>query len=373
MNVLCHRVSLLEAVNLVSGIAPARSPKPILQNLKLVCSADAGSELLATDLEAGIRCAVMGVKVHQPGEAILPTQRINSILRATTDGELALDADAERLSIKGLHAEFELPTEDPDLFPEVPDFAASSYYVLPSSTLKRLIRRTIFAVDLESTRYALGGVLFAFGPDSLTLVGTDGRRLATAETPVEQEGPSLPQDRPHPVIPAKALKLLERNLADDDSPVHLAIQDTTAALVRTGRAVLYTRLLEGRYPRYQDVFPNEPTSRVIVDVEPLLSVVEQAAIVTDDESRGVDFQFGEGMLRLSSKAAEKGRSRIELPIAFDDKPIEVTFDPRYLIEALKNLDSDMPITIELIDSKTAAVFRTDDGYTYVVMPLTRDR
>ena len=105
----------------------------------------------------------------------------------------------------------------------------------------------------------------------------------------------------------------------------------------------------------------------------LRMAVEQASIVTSEESRGVDFQFGSGVLRLMSQSADVGSSHVELPIAYDGKAVEITFDPRYLVDALKTLDDTTAITAELIDSKNAAVFKTDDHYTYVVMPLTRER
>jgi DNA polymerase-3 subunit beta len=176
-----------------------------------------------------------------------------------------------------------------------------------------------------------------------------------------------------PVIPVKALKLIERHLADDDPPVHLTIQTGSAVLMRTESAVIYSRLVEGRFPRYQDVFPAKSEIKIPMEVGPLRSAVEQASIVTCEDSRGVDFRFGSGMLRLTSQSADIGSSHVELPIGYDGKAVEITFDPRYLVDALKNLDDTATITAELIDAKNAAVFRTDDHYIYVVMPLTRER
>jgi DNA polymerase-3 subunit beta len=204
------------------------------------------------------------------------------------------------------------------------------------------------------------------------MVGTDGRRLARMRADAETE--NNPATAPGtPVIPVKALKLIERNLSDDDEPVHLAIQAGTAVLIRTESAVIYSRLVEGRFPRYQDVFPSNVEVKIPLEAGSLRLAVEQASIVTNDDSRGVDFRFGPGFLKLSSQAADMGSSQVELPIQYDGKAVEITFDPRYLVDALKTLDDSTPMTAELIDSKNAAVFRTDDQYTYVVMPLTRDR
>jgi DNA polymerase-3 subunit beta len=372
MKALCNREGMLSAFGMVSGVVPARSPKPILQNIKLVADGDEGSTLIATDLEVGIRHRVLGMKVEQPGSAILPTARFGSILRTSADEELELIVEGDQLTVRGLRSEFTLPSEDPNLYPEVPDFAAPAYHVVAATDLRRMIRRTIFATDVESTRYALGGVLVELTPESITMVGTDGRRLARMTAPAESEN-DAPTPPGSPVVPVKALKLIERNLDDADPPVHLAIQGTAAVLIRTERSVIYSRLVEGRFPRYQDVFPANVEVKIRIEAGPLRLAVEQASIVTSEESRGVDFRFGEGVLKLASQAADVGSSHVELPIPYDGKPIEITFDPRYLTDALKTLDDTAEITAELIDSKNAAVFKTEDRYTYVVMPLTRDR
>ncbi len=372
MKVLCHREGLASAMAMVSGVVPARSPKPILQNVKLVVDRDAGSTLLATDLEVGIRHRVLGVKVDKPGSVILPTQRFQQILRTSIDDELAIEVAGEHLVVRGQRAQFKLPTEDPDAYPDVPDFGAEGYFVISAPDLRRGIRRTSFATDVESTRYALGGVLFELSGENLTLVGTDGRRLARQVLSVETEGGAKPPGS-QPVVPVKALKLLERNLQDDDPPVHLAFQGNNAIVIRTNNAVISSKLVEGRFPRYQDVLPTNVEMKIPLEAGPLLHAVDQASIVTSEESRGVEFHFDPGMLKLVSSAPDQGSSDVELPLAYEGKAVQITFDPRYLADALRTLDDEAALTAELVDSKNAAVFKSDDRYTYVVMPLTRER
>jgi DNA polymerase-3 subunit beta len=372
MKALCNREGLLAGFSMVSAVVPARSPKAILQNVKLIADPEGGSTLLATDLEVGIRYRVLGVKVDQRGAVILPTQHFGQILRTSTDEELALESSADHLMVRGLRFQFKLPADDPDTFPDVPDFTASAYLVVPAADLRRAIRRTVFATDVESTRYALGGVLFELGAETLTMVATDGRRLARQVIACDTEGEAKPPGG-QPVVPVKALKLLERNLHDEDPPVHLAFQGNNAILVRSERAVIHSKLVEGRFPRYQDVFPTHVEAKVPLEAGSLLRAVEQASIVTSDESRGVDFLFGSGVLKLVSQAPDQGSSDVELPINYEGKALEITFDPRYLADALRTLDEDAALTGEFIDSKNAAVFKTDDRYTYVVMPLTRER
>ncbi len=374
MKALCKRKDLLAAFGMVSGVVPARSPKPILQNVKLVADPELGTTLMATDLEVGIRHKVLGVRAYEPGSVILPTNKMQQILATSRDEELDVETDGENLIVRGRSAHFRLPSEDPSLYPEVPDFAATSYHVVAASDLRKLIRRTMFATDVESTRYALGGVLIELDAESITMVGTDGRRLAKMSAAAEAENGAQPPGG-SPVIPVKALKLIDRNLDDPELSVHIAVQSGSAVLIRTSDqgAVIYSRLVEGRFPRYQDVFPADVEVRIPLDVALLRQAVDQASIVTSDESRGVDFKFAGDTLTLSSQAADVGSSQVTMPIHHEGKDVDITFDPRYLSDALKTIDDDAMITAELIDHKNAAVFKTEDRYTYVVMPLTRDR
>ena len=372
MRVFCKRDALLSAFTMVSGVIPARSPKPILQNVKLIAERGDLPILMGTDLEVGIRYQVIGVRVEEPGMLILPAAQVGAILRTSGDEELELETQEGQLTIRGYSSEFTLSVEDASLFPEVPNFCGDNYHIINAGALRKLIRRTIFATDLESARYALGGVLVELSGDLISMVGTDGRRLARMTAPVEVHN-EAPIPIGTPVVPVKALKLIERNLVDENSLVHLIIQSGTALLIRTDTTVIYTRLVEGRFPRYQDVFPVNVTVKVPLEAGRLRLAVEQASIVTNDESRGVDFRFSSGVLKLVSQAADVGSSHISLPITYEGSPVEITFDPRYLVDALRTLDDVALVTAELIDSKNAAVFKTADNYTYVVMPLTRER
>jgi DNA polymerase-3 subunit beta len=370
MKSLCNREGMLAAIGMVSGVSPARSPKPILQNLKMVLDST-GTTLMATDLEVGIRYMVSGVRVDEPGAVILPTQRIQQLLRLSSEIDLSMDTVGDKVEVRGVKGKWTFPSEDASLFPEVPSFAASNYHVVEGSDLRKLIRRTSFATDLESTRYALGGVLVEFGENTISMVGTDGRRLAKMTVPAQFHGDEPPLAGATPVIPVKALKLIERNLADD-LPAHLAILDNNAVVVRTERSMIHSRLVEGRFPRYQDVFPSQHEARIEMKAGELLRGVQQSMIVTSEESRGVDFRFEDGLLTLTTRSPDVGESKLEMPISYGGQSIDIMFDPRYLVDALGTIDENATIWIDLINSKKAALFHTEDNYDYVVMPLTRD-
>ncbi|HEX7448882.1 MAG TPA: DNA polymerase III subunit beta, partial [Pirellulales bacterium] len=248
----------------------------------------------------------------------------------------------------------------------------SKYHELPARFLRELIRRTVFATDVESSRYALGGVLIELTADKVVAVGTDGRRLAMMEGPAKGVSGHQTGDNTT-IIPTKAMHFIERALVDGDAEVQLAAR-ANDVLVKTPRTTFYSRLVEGRFPKWRDVFPRRvDATKIELVVGPLHSAVRQAAIVTDEESRGVDFSFADGKLVLSGRSATVGQSRVELPVAYEGAPIVITLDPRYLIDFLKVLDPEKNFTLELKDAESAAVCSTDDGYGYVIMPLARER
>lgn len=371
MKIICNREKLLHAFQTVAAVAPSRSPKPILQNVKLEVGADSVT-LMATDLEVGIRYEAAGVEVEAPGAAVLPAARFGSILRESSDVTVRIESDREGTVVRGERSQLKLPSEDPQDFPPITQFGEASYYELSGRLLRELIRRTIFATENESSRYALGGVKLEWQDNLLTAVGTDGRRLAKMEGAAQSVGSPTPFGDVT-VVPTRAMQLIERTLAEDGSEVQVAIRQNDV-LVKTPRATIYSRLLEGRFPRWRDVFPRRERSvKLDLTAGPVQSAVRQAAIVTSEESRGVDFTFGEGSLVLAGQAAEIGQSRIEMPIAYDGTPISIILDPRFLLDFLKVLEPEKIFTIDLQDGDGPAVCTTDDGYGYVIMPLARDR
>ncbi|HUY87945.1 MAG TPA: DNA polymerase III subunit beta [Pirellulales bacterium] len=371
MKVICDREKLLAAFQIASVVAPARSPKPILRNVKFEVAEGRGT-LLATDLEVGVRVSLADVEVEAPGSAVLPIDRFGSILRESSDAKLRIESDGQGTLVRGDRSEFKLPAGNPDEFPSITEFTESKYHALPARLLKELIRRTVFATDTESSRYALGGVLLEMSGDKIIAVGTDGRRLAMMEAPGKAvEGHETGDTMT--IVPTRAMHFIERALADGDEEVQIGARSNDV-LVRSPRVTVYSRLVEGRFPKWRDVFPRRSDAvKIEMVVGPMHSAVRQAAIVTNEDSRGVDFTFGDGKAVLSGRAAEMGQSRVELPIAYDGASISITLDPRYVSDFLKVLDPEKNFTLEIKDSESAAVCSTDDGYGYVIMPLARDR
>jgi len=280
--------------------------------------------------------------------------------------------DAKGVQIRGDRSQFKLPVQNPDEFPIVTGFEEEKYHKVSARLFKELIHRTLFATDTESSRYALGGVLLEMEADKITAVATDGRRLAKMEGPAQAVGGHTTGDT-MTIDPHRSMQLIEKALTELDAEIEVAARPNDV-LIRTPKATIYSRLVEGRFPKWRDVFPQRTQAvRIDVQVGPVYSALRQAAIVTDEDSRGIDFQFGEGKLVLVASAAEVGESRIELPIAYDAEPIAVTLDHRFVSDFLRALDQERGFTIEIENQESAALFLTDDGYGYVVMPLARDR
>ena len=368
MKIICPREALLSACQLASAAVAARDVKPVLKNLKAVVTEDRCT-LMATDLELGIRLEVRGLKVEEPGEALLPTAKLISILRESNDEEMTIEADPDKCVIEGATTHYEMPGEDPAAFPDVPAFAEEKYHEVTAGLLRDMIKRTNFAAAAEAqARFgATTGILWELDDHRITLVATDGRRLALTHGLATAHGGHGTAGTT-PVVPAKAMALLERNLTEPDETIKISLRPNEV-LMKTERAMIYSRLVEGRFPNYKQVIPAKHSARVPLMVGPFMSAVRQAAIMTDDESKRVVFTFDKHKLTMRAKGAESGQSRVEMPIDYEGKKIDISFDPKYLVEMLRVLEPDVPLTLDLEDGAKPAVFRHEPNYLYVVVPL----
>ncbi|MEM6363146.1 MAG: DNA polymerase III subunit beta [Planctomycetota bacterium] len=372
MKITCQRDSLANAFALAASIAPARSPKEILQNVKITAVGEKLT-LSATDQEVGVRLDLTeGVEITNEGTALLPVQKTGLILRESNDESLSIETDDAGILIRGRRSKFRLPGSDPDEFPAVREFEEDKFHQIAARTFREMLRRTVFATDSESSRYALGGVLLEMEEQSIIAVGTDGRRLARMEGKGDPIGGHQTNGMTT-IVPTRAIGLIERALSDKDETVDVASRGNDL-VIRTPRAVIVSRLVEGRYPNWRGVLPQrEQAQHIDVTIGPLFAALRQAAIVTDIDSRGVDFTFADGTLTLEAKTADLGESKVELPIAYDGESITLTMDHRYLADFCKVMDGESTIVMEIESSKSPALMTTDDGYAYVIMPMARDR
>lgn len=367
MHLSCNRLKLSNAFSLASQAAPSRSPKPILTNVRLDVEANGTGRLTATDMEIGLVVQLDDLEVKEAGAVLLPSKLLGSLIRESTDDVLTLRTDKVSLKVGGQRSNYKLSCANPDEFPLVQIPPTDKHHRLSAGLLSAMLRRTVFAADVESSRFALGGVLLELSESRAVAVGTDGRRLAKMEgSAVSVNGHTTEIQT---IVPVGSVKIIERLLSDADAEVKLVCGSTNVA-VFTPNATLITRLVEGRYPRWKDVIPTlQAPLRLQVPTDPLTAAIRQCAITTSDTSRGMDFQFGNGQLRLVAETAEVGESKIELPLEGVTRSVSTSLDYRYVLDFLRNAGESCQL--ELVDDASATLFSTADGYQYVVMPLAR--
>ena len=232
-----------------------------------------------------------------------------------------------------------------------------------------MIRRTVFAAAKESTKFAMTGVLWEVEGKNLRLVATDSKRLALAIGPVISHDAAETKGQSH-LVPTKAMQLLERHIQTlgEDEPVRISLRPNEA-LFQTDTTTIYTRLVEGRYPPYREIFPKKAMAKINLPVVPFLTAVRQSAIMTDQETKRVAFRFGPKLLMMEAQGPTTGRSKVPMPIEYDGTPIDINFDPHYLVEMLRVLQPEDALVLELVDGSRPALFKCGADYSYLVMPL----
>jgi DNA polymerase-3 subunit beta len=382
MKVVCDRAALLDAVNLVAPVVAVRSPRPQLSCVKLsaVREGDAGElRLAATDADVSISLSTAHVDVQQEGDALIPADKLRQIVQAEdAEDHLTIETTGESgVEIRGQDAKFTVYGFPPDEFPPPAAFPEDrGAVVLEAGELQSLISRTLFATSKESSRYAINGVLVNIENKKIELVATDGRRLALASGTVSENNADKPISA---IIPTKALSQVGKLLGDPDERVRLAITENQAvfALGEEGqppRAVLSGSLVEGAFPPYQDVIPKDQDKKATFEVSSLTSAVRRAALLTNEESRGVRLKIARGgdeaaTLHLSSRAPEMGEASIDLAVpSYEGEEIEIGFNPQFITDALKVVQEPQ-VVVELKAPNRPGVFRSGSDFTYVVMPV----
>ncbi|MFA9478174.1 DNA polymerase III subunit beta [Phycisphaerales bacterium AB-hyl4] len=363
MKVICDRGALVESLNLVGGVVVARTPKPVLACVKLTATEDLLT-LAGTDLEVAVRLSTPRVEVQEVGEALVPADKLQQIVRESTDPTLTIETDQDVARITGQDSKFKIFGHPPADFPPIPEFKGDPDFEISAADLHRLIAMTIFATARENSRYAINGVLLERDGKKLAMVATDGHRLALARGTCktsDEAGRSA-------IVPTKALNLLLRLFDDAEQTVKIKIADNQI-LFQTDEALLASNLVEGNFPPYNDVIPKEGDKKATLDTDVFVSAVRRAALLTNEESKGVRMAFSDDGLTLSSRAPEMGEAEVSVPVPqYQGDAIEIGFNPGYLLDALKVIDTGQ-VQFEFKAPNKPGVLRTGPNFLYVVMPV----
>jgi DNA polymerase-3 subunit beta len=362
MKVIVQTAALQEALALASSIVAIRTPKPVLQCVKLVAKGKTLT-LLATDLEAACRYTVAQVEVQDEGEALVPVGKFADIVRETSDETLTIAVEKESCSITGSGTRFKLLGFDPAEYPAVTDFEDAGDFQAPSDVLSSLIEKTLFAAAKAHSHYAISGVLWEASGKKLQLVATDGHRLAVAKTALAK-----PAARDvTAIVPAKLMALLQRAVGTAQEALSVKVTENQI-LVRTAKAVLISSLVQGNFPKYSDVIPRESGKKATVNAQDFAHRIRQAALLTNEESKGVRLEFKTDLVTLTSRAPETGEAEVTMPAKYGGDVIQIAFNPTFLIDALKVIQAE-DVTVEMNASNKPAVLKGGADFTYVVMPV----
>jgi DNA polymerase-3 subunit beta len=365
MKVTFDRSELLTALKHLSSLIPNRSPKPVLLCTRIVATDD-GVELRATDLSMSLTLKLAMVDVESAGDTLIPCQKLAEIVRAVDDETVSIGATDESAEINSGGARFTLWTMDPADFPSMQGVDAKPQYQIDAGDYKWALRQVEFATARKNSRYAMSGVLLQYDGGKLNWCATDGHCLALASMPLLFGDGELGGS----VVPIEALRLVGKiaeNGEDADS-VDVTIGDNDISFA-TNRFTLWSQLIEAQFPPYGDVIPSESSIRAKFDTASLRSALVRAALLTNEESRGVRLDANADGGKLSSRAPEMGEAEVSLLVeSYEGDAIAIGFDPKLLAPALKCVDAET-VTLEFNAANKPIKFETGGSYTFVFMPI----
>lgn len=359
---------LLSALQAVSGIVERRHTLPILANV-LLRKQGGRIEFTTSDLEIQVRTHGEFDGDASDFATSIGARKLIDILRTLpADQNVSLSANQNKVTLQGGKSRFTLqtlPAEDFPLVQEASDFGPS--FAVPQKTLKSLISQVHFAMAVHDIRYYLNGILFVAEGKQLTLVATDGHRLALASATLEVEMP-----RQEVILPRKTVLELQRLLSDTEGAIEMSFAGNQARF-RFGDAVpleFVTKLVEGKFPDYNRVIPKNHRNAITLGRQTLLTSLQRAAILTSEKFKGVRMNVEPGVMRIASNNTEQEEAREEIEIDYGGDAIEIGFNVSYLMDVLANLSSEM-VKVELQDANSSALITNPDnaGFKYVVMPM----
>lgn len=361
MKITILRSKFIEALKSVQNVVPGKGSLAVLQNALIECEGQQ-IRITATDLDISIS-TVCDCEVGEEGKTTLPVKLLfNMVLRAP-EGPVCVETDEnDRATITAGSARFKLAGLAASDFPELREDGEAASYKLPQATLREMLRKTAYAASQDDTRRTLKGVLMSFNEGKLTMVATDGRRLALVENEME-----FAKDAEKDIVlPAKAVQELQRSL-QSDGDVEILVRQGQISF-STGHVRIYSKLMDDVYPNYRQVIPGECAQQIVIDRQQLLDALERASVMKMDEAHSTKLIFDENKLLVRSAASDLGEASDEVAIKYMGERIEIMFNPTYVMDPLKAIDDD-EVTFHLNNGHSAAVIKCSIPFLYVLMPL----
>ena len=367
MEFVVEKKALLKELQYVQGVVEKKTTVPILSNLLLETT---GTTLAVTgtDLDVTIRCSCPAA-IKVAGSLTVSARKLFDIVRLLPDAEIhfKMAAGDSWVSVTCERSRFKVPSLSKENFPDVPAVEGSRYE-LSAAAMRHMISRTVFAITQEESRFALNGALLILKPNKMTLVTTDGHRLALISSDVDVAGVEGEMKN---LIPKKTLVELVKLAASGYDTIQFA-KDSNHLLFKVGERVLISRILSGQFPNYEMVIPADNDQVGFVESVELGDNLRRVAVMADEQSRAVKFDLTSGQLDVSSNNADMGEARGSMPAEYEGESITICFNAGYLLDFLSALDADK-VKMKLKDGETQGLFEPgqDDefSYQYVVMPM----
>jgi DNA polymerase-3 subunit beta len=352
---------LLAGLQTVQNVVSTRTTLPILSNVLLQAAED-HLRLTTTDLDVGVSGAITA-QIEKPGATTLPARRLATIVRELPAAEILVEVDSKNVaSIRCGQSFFKILGLPEEEFPPLPKLNESRTFTIGQQVLRDALKKTSYAISTDETRYVLNGILFSFKENKLTLVATDGRRLALVDLEVE-----FPRSQEVDIIvPTKAVTELGR-LLGDEGDVRLSVDENQVAF-QIGDTLLASKLIEGNYPNYRQVIPAEAKERVTLERELFLNAVHRVSLLSSEKSNSVKLVFSKNNIEIAANTPDVGEAKESLAVAYKGRDFSIAFNPEFLQAPLRVLTND-EVFLDLIDEMSPGVIKIQSPFLYVLMPM----
>jgi DNA polymerase-3 subunit beta len=366
MELVVQKTELIKELSLLQGIVERKNTIPILANVLLDASKDSVA-LLATDLDVGLRSRC-GASVSKPGTLTLPAKKLFEIVSALPETEIRIDEDkgGKSVTIAADRFESRIQTLPASEFPTPPQHGGDAEALLPGAAVKRMISHTRFAITSEDTRYFLNGAQLVLRPDAMSMVATDGHRLAFISVH-ESPGPGVKSDV---LLPRKTLNEVAR-LVDGSDTVEFS-QGENHLFFKAGTRLLISRKIDANFPAYERVIPKTNDKRIEFDRDRLAAAVRRVRLLSNERSKAVKFVVGKDQVEITSSTPEVGEAHEVLPVEYGGGVMQICFNADYVDNFLSVVETDQ-VVLEFKDEMSQAVMKPVGAegydYTYVIMPM----
>ena len=372
MQIACKREELLKGIQTVQSVVGTKSTLPVLANVLLEAKGEK-MDMTATDLEVGIKCSV-NVEVLEPGAITVPARTLSEVVRELPAQEVKMKVDENnRVEISSGQAVFNLLGLSREDYPVLPGLKGEDQFSMGVKLLSEMIKKTVFSVSQDETRYVLCGIYLQVAKGKMTMVSTDGRRLSYISKDVAVDK----KKEARVIIPTKAVNELNRILgqvltreeAEEDRKVKISIEENQIGFM-IDDTILISRLIEGHFPNYEQVIPRTSAIHLKIGTEELLQATRRVALLTTGKSNSIRYSLKKNELIISANTEGLGQARDVVGIDYAGEEMEIAYNPQFIIDVLRNIGCE-EVYLELTNSLNPCLIRptSDEDYISIVMPM----